>query len=49
MIMLASWESALFPVEVVDVDVWPVLPIEYGICTLVIPARRHVVAIIEID
>ena len=39
----------LFPVQVVDVDGWSVLLIEYGICALVIPARRHVVAIIEID
>ena len=39
----------LFPVQVVDVDRGPVLPIEYGICALVIPSRRHVVAIIEID
>ena len=39
----------LFPVQVVDVDRGPVLPIEHGICALVIPASRHVVAIIEID
>ena len=39
----------LFPVQVVDVDRWAVLSVEHGICALVIPSRRHVVAIIEVD
>ena len=38
----------LFPVKVVDVDRWPVVPVEHCIGALVIPSGGHIVFVVEI-